>query len=97
MHRTTVRLNEELLVEVKAFAIQRRLSLTAVIEQALRSHLTRAAALPKSRARRVKLPTFKGDGYAPGIESWDDVKRVLEEEEIEKFKRVMREDAAARR
>ena len=95
MHRTTVRLNEELLVEVKAFAVQRRLSLTAVIEQALRTHLARAAALPKSKARRVKLPTFKGSGYAPGIKTWADVKRVLDEEEIEQFTRVTREDAAA--
>ena len=98
MHRTTIRLNEHLLIEVKEYAVRRQLSLTAVIEEALRSHLARASAFPVSKAaRRVKLPTFKGSGYQPGIETWDDVKRVLEEEEIENFKRVMREDAASRR
>jgi len=96
MHRTTVRLNEHLLGEVKAHAVRRRLSLTAVIEEALRSHLARASAPPQSKARRVKLPTFKGNGYQPGIETWADVQQVLEEEEIERFKKVTR-NAASRR
>jgi hypothetical protein len=96
MHRTTVRLDEHLLVEVKSFAVDRRMSITAVIEEALRTHLARAktAALPKAR---VKFPTFKGSGYAPGIETWEDVKRVLDEEDIERFKRITRDDAASRR
>jgi hypothetical protein len=94
MHRTTIRLNEHLLIEVKEYAVRRRVSVTAVIEEALRSHLARSAAAPAARKRRVKFPTFKGSGYQPGIETWDDVKRVLEEQEIENFKRIMREDAA---
>lgn len=97
MHRTTVRLNEHLLIEVKEYAVRRQLSLTAVIEEALRGHLARASASPPSKARRVKLPTFRGNGYQPGIETWDDVKRVLAEQEIEKFRRVTREDEASRR
>jgi hypothetical protein len=96
MHRTTVRLDEHLLVEVKSFAVGRRMSITAVIEEALRSHLARAktAARPRSRA---KFPTFKGSGYAPGIENWEDVKRVLDEQDIEHFKRITRDDAASGR
>jgi hypothetical protein len=97
MHRTTIRLNEHLLVEVKEYAVRRRLSLTAVIEEALRTHLARSGPAASAGKRRVKFPTFKGNGYQPGIETWDDVKRVIEEEDIEKFKRVMREDAARRR
>ncbi len=97
MQRTTVRLNEHLLLEVKAYAVRRHLSLTAVIEEALRGHLARVSTLPRSRVRRVKLPTFKGSGYAPGIKTWEDIKRVLEQEEIDNIKRVMRDDAASRR
>ena len=97
MHRTTIRLNEHLLIEVKEYAVRRRLSLTAVIEEALRTHLARAATVPPGKKRRVKFPTYKGDGYQPGIESWDGVKRVLEEQEIGKFQRTMRDDAARRR
>ncbi len=97
MHRTTIRLNDHLLIEVKEYALRRQLSLTAVIEEALRTHLARTAPVPATKKRRVKFPTFKGQGYQPGIETWDDVKRVVEQEEIEKFKRVMRDDAARRR
>jgi len=97
MHRTTIRLNEHLLIEVKEYAVRRQLSLTAVIEEALRGHLARASGLPKSKARRSKLPTYRGNGYQPGIETWEDVKRVLEEEEIAKFRRIAGEDAASRR
>jgi len=86
-------LNEHLLVEVKAYAVRRRISLTAVIEEALRTHLARATNAPEAKRRRVKFPTFKGSGYQPGIETWEDVKRALEDQEIEKFKRVMRKDA----
>ncbi len=94
MHRTTVRLNEHLLVEVKSYAVRRRLSLTAVIEEALRTHLARDSALPPAKKRRVKFPTFKGRGYQPGIETWQDLKRVADEQQLTQFKRVMRQDAA---
>ena len=94
MHRTTIRLNEHLLVEVKEYAVRRRVSITAVIEEALRSHLARTVDASGPKKRRVKFPTFKGSGYQPGIETWEDVKRVLEQDEIDKFKRVIRDDAA---
>lgn len=97
MHRTTVRLDKHLLVEVKTYAGRRGLSLRGVIEEALRSLLSRAASPGQKKPRRVKLPTFKGRGFQPGIKDWDDVKRVLEEEEIGHFKRLMSENAATRR
>jgi hypothetical protein len=97
MHRTTIRLDERLLVQVKAYAVERRTSLTAVIEEALRVHLAHAATAAKPR-QRLRLPVSKQrGGFAPGIETWDDVKRVLAGEEIEKFQRIAQEDAARRR
>jgi hypothetical protein len=97
MHRTTIRLNEHLLTDAKAYAVRRRLSLTAVIEEALRSLLARTPASARSKSRRVKFPTFKGSGYQSGIKTWDDVKRALEKQEIVNFRRVTREDATRRR
>ncbi|MGI8820747.1 MAG: hypothetical protein ACR2ID_07775 [Chthoniobacterales bacterium] len=94
MHRTTIRLDEHLLIRVKEYAVQRRISLTAVIEEALRTHLSPRMPLPVSK---VSLPTFKGSGFAPGIETWEDVQRVLEDEEIENLKRIERENAKSRR
>jgi Arc/MetJ family transcription regulator len=98
MQRTTIRLDEHLLVRVKEFAVRQRKSFTAVVTDALRAHVQGDQQNPTRRHRRVRLPVSnqKG-GFAPGIQTWDDVKRVLEQEEIEKFQRVMQEDAARRR
>jgi Arc/MetJ family transcription regulator len=97
MERTTIRLDEHLLIEVKAYAVSQRKSFTAVVTEALRAHLAADKQKPAAR-RRVRLPVSKQKGgFAPGIESWADVKRVLEEEEIANFKRVMQQDAASRR
>ena len=64
--RTTVRLDDDLLREVKRFAAERQLTLTAVLEQSLREML----ALRKKLASRepVRLPTFKGRGLQPGVD-----------------------------
>ena len=98
MHRTTIRLNEHLLIEVKEYAVRRQLSLTAVIEEALRGHLARASGSAHAgKTRRSKLPTYGGSGYQPGIETWEDVKRVVEQEDSAKFRRIGAEDAASRR
>ena len=97
MQRTTIRLDEHLLIRVKEYAITHGKTFTAVVEEALRAQLEPRQAVPR-RAAAVRLPVSKQKGgLQPGIETWDDIKRVLEEEEIENFKRVMREDAAARR
>jgi hypothetical protein len=60
----------------------------------LRSHLGRRKSVPVSK---TALPTFKGSGYQPGIETWEDVKRVLEDQEIENHLRIQRENAQSRR
>ena len=93
MERTTIRLEEHLLIRVKEFAVSQRKSFTAVVTDALQAHLA-SDQQSASTQRRLRLPTSKQKGgFAPGINTWDDVKRVLEEEEIENFKRVMHEDA----
>lgn len=94
MHRTTVRLDKHLLAEIKAHAGRRGLSLTRIIEEALRALLARASTPRRKRVRRLKLPTFKGRGFQPGIRTWDDVKRVIEEQDLKDLKRVSRSHAA---
>ena len=64
--RTTVRLDEELLCEVKRVAAEERTTLTAVLEQALREMLARRQQL-RDRPR-VRLPSFKGRGLQPGVD-----------------------------
>jgi hypothetical protein len=64
--RTTVRLQDELLREVRCLAAEEQKTLTAVIEQALREHLARRR---QQRDRpRVSLPTYPGWGLRPGID-----------------------------
>jgi hypothetical protein len=64
--RTTVRLDEELLREVRRLAAEERMTLTAVLERALREMLARRRQ-PRDRPR-VPLPTFSGRGLQPGVD-----------------------------
>lgn len=64
--RTTVRLDDDLMDEVKRFAVEERLTLTALLDQALREMLGRRKNL-RSR-KKVSLPTFKGRGLQPGVD-----------------------------
>ena len=73
--RTTVRLDEHLLVEVKKYAAETGRTLTSVLEDALRDTLARRHARP--RRARVRLKTFKGDGIRPGVDL-DDSAALLE-------------------
>jgi len=64
--RTTVRLDERLMKDVKRLAHESGLTLTAVIEESLRETLARRRG-PHSTAR-VRLPVFEGDGLQPGVD-----------------------------
>jgi hypothetical protein len=75
MRRTTVRLNDQLLVEVKKLAASSGRTVTAVIEDALRAALARRAQ-PRPR-RRAALVTFKGRGLLPGVDL-DDTAALLD-------------------
>ena len=73
--RTTVRLDDELLAEVKRLAARRGMTLTAVLDEALREMLARRAQ--GGPARPPKLPSFKGRGLQPGVDL-DDSAALLE-------------------
>ena len=64
--RTTIRLDEKLLVETKQLAAQTGRTLTSIIEEALREMLSRRS---QSAARPpVKLITASGQGLMAGVD-----------------------------
>ncbi len=64
--RTTVRLEDQLLSRAKALAARRGITLTKLLEDALRETLARAS--PRGVRGRVALPTFTGRGTLPGVD-----------------------------
>jgi hypothetical protein len=64
--RTTVRLDEHLLQQAKQHAVASGMTLTAVLEQALRESLARRPAA--GRLAPVRLKTFRGSGVRPGVD-----------------------------
>ena len=65
--RTTIRLDDPLLREAKREASRSGMTLTAIIEEALRERLARTASAAGPRSR-VQLPTFRGQGLGPGVD-----------------------------
>ena len=65
--RTTIRLDEPLLREAKREASRAGMTLTAVIEEALRERLARTTSPAEPRAR-VRLKTVDGEGLCPGVD-----------------------------
>lgn len=72
--RTTVRLPENLMREVKKLAAETDRTLTAVIEDALRETLERRL---KKRPAPTRLPTDGEGGLRPGVDLDD--RRALQE------------------
>jgi hypothetical protein len=65
--KTTLDINDELLVRAKAASARERKSLTALIEEGLRLRLRRGAGVKK--IHRPRVPVFKGkSGLARGID-----------------------------
>jgi len=64
--RTTIRLEEQLLFETKAYAVRHGKTLTAVIEDALRQLLLRQKLSKKEPPTR--LTTHNGGGLQPGVD-----------------------------
>jgi hypothetical protein len=60
-----VTLDDRLHRAARMYATEHGTTLTALIEEALRLRL--AKRLKTARKKRVRLPTFKGDGLQPGI------------------------------
>jgi predicted transcriptional regulator len=64
--RTTIRLDDELLANVKRLAAETGRTVTAVIEDALRQALAQRRALRRQKA--PELPTFRGRGLRAGVD-----------------------------
>lgn len=73
--RTTVNIDEQLLIEVKTAAAQSGRTVTAVIEDALRAAM--AARRSRSQAQPIHLPTHHGGGVQPGVDL-DDTAALLD-------------------
>jgi hypothetical protein len=73
--RTTLRLDDRLLDEVKAIAAKTGKTIASVIEDALRESLARRRG--HARRRRARLPTYKGKGLQPGVDL-DDSSALLD-------------------
>ncbi len=73
--RTTIRLDERLLVEAKKYAAESGRTLTSVLTDALRETLGRRRAPGKRKL--VRLRTVKGNGVRPGVDL-DDTASLLE-------------------
>ena len=67
--RTTIRLDDDLLREAKAYAAATDRTLTRLIEDALRETLGRRQQARKRR--RVRLPTSGHGGLQPGVDISD--------------------------
>lgn len=73
--RTTVRLDDDLLREAKKLAASRGITLTAVLDEALRSLLARR--VEEGPLEAPSLPVFAGRGLQPGVDL-DDSAALLE-------------------
>lgn len=71
--RTTLNLDEQLLAAAKRRALEQRLSLSRVVEEALRESL----AKPKAGGEPVSLVTAGGPGLRPGVDL-DDARSLQE-------------------
>ena len=64
--RTTIRLDDALLIEIKQLAARSGRTLTSVIEDSLREMLVRQRKLEERTP--VSLPTMSGDGLQQGVD-----------------------------
>jgi hypothetical protein len=72
--RTVITIDDELHRRAKAYAGRHGTTLAALVSEALRVRLARP---PAGRRPAVTLPTFGGEGLAPGL-SLDDMSTVYD-------------------
>jgi hypothetical protein len=65
--RTTIRLNEALMRQVKRKALEQHKTFTAVVEDALAAWV-QGGPVASRKKRRVRLPTSGGGGLLPGVD-----------------------------
>jgi len=84
MYRTTVRIDDELLAELKALAARQHRTLNSVMEEAFRRMLT--ATQEQEQRPRIKLTT---SGPAEGGRHLtpEEIKQVLEDDDVERYGR----------
>jgi plasmid stability protein len=84
MRRTTVRIDEEVLADAKAFAARHGRSLNSVMEDALRQMLGRAAT--SGERPPVELPVYGEEGGRPLVDvSPEGLKELQDQEDIERY------------
>jgi hypothetical protein len=92
MHRTTFRIDEEILAEAKALAARQHRTLNSVMEEALRRMI--ATSKEVESGPRVELPTYGHAGDKPLIDtSPAGLKRFLGAEDITHFLEVSARDS----
>jgi hypothetical protein len=91
LYRTTVRIDDELLAELKALAARQHRTLNSVMEEAFRRMIT--AANEQEQRPRTKLVTSGRPGD-PHL-TWEEIKDIIDQEDTEHFLEVTA-DAARR-
>ena len=66
--QTTLRLDDEIFRQAKSQAAARGISLTRLVEEAIREHLAKPASRPSRKRVRLPVSTALG-GLAPGFSS----------------------------
>ena len=66
--RTTVRLDDELMQEVKRYAAEHNQTLTSLIEQALREKLTKRQEVKHRTPFKLEVFPRAGQGLQPGVD-----------------------------
>src|SRR5271169_1884199 len=89
LYRTTVRIDDELLAELKALAARQHRTLNSVMEEAFRRMIT--AAKEQEQRPRVELPTWGNPGD-PHL-SWEEIKELITQEDTEHYLEVRADDA----
>jgi plasmid stability protein len=84
MRRTTVRIDDELLADAKAFAARHGRSLNSVMEDALRQMLKRVTT--GEERPPVELPVYGEEGGRPLVDvSPEGLKEIFEQDDIERY------------
>jgi hypothetical protein len=89
LYRTTVRIDNELLAELKALAARQHRTLNSVMEEAFRRMI--AAAKEQEQRPHIELTTSgrPGDPHP----TWEEIQEILLQEDVERLRRDEADDA----
>ena len=74
--RTTIDINDDLLIELKRFAAESHRSLKDLVEDAIRASLARRRS-PRRESATPRIVTFRGNGVRPGV-NIDSMRELLD-------------------